>query len=244
MIAWSPRATAWLLQAIAGPDTVLVKQVSEPRNWFDTVSGVASILISISLLALCVGLIPAAWNFRKSYAKVNDLLDKVYGDINPIMRHASTIADNVNYVTTAVRVDVQQVNQTIATANQRLQDAVRLTEQRLHEFNALMAVVQEEAEGAFVSAASTVRGVSEGAASFRDQVASPSRREAIDRETLEALAEMEELEDEAELETTDVVLFAELDDPEHREERDGIVTDAPGGERPRVRPRRSTRGPA
>ena len=243
MIAWSPRAAAWLLQ-IAGPDTVLVKQVSEPRNWFDTVSGVASILISLALLALCVGLIPAAWSFRKSYAKVNDLLDKVYGDINPLMRHASTIADNVNYVTTAVRVDVQQVNQTIATANQRLQEAVRLTEQRLHEFNALMAVVQEEAEGAFVSAASTVRAVSEGAASFRDEVASGARRDAIDRATLEALEEMEELGDDDELEMTDVVLFAQLDDQEPSEERDGIDTDAPGGERPRVRPRRPTRGPA
>jgi hypothetical protein len=32
--------------------------------------------------------------FRKSYAKVSDLLDRVYG-INPLMRHASAIADNV-----------------------------------------------------------------------------------------------------------------------------------------------------
>ena len=30
------------------------------------------------------------------------------------MRHASTIADNVNYITTAIRVDVQQVSQTVA----------------------------------------------------------------------------------------------------------------------------------
>ena len=42
----------------------------------------------------------------------------------------------------------------------------------------------------------------------------------------------------------DVVMFPELDDPQLREERDGIVTDAPGGERPRVRPRRPTRGGA
>ena len=233
MIAWSPRAGAWLLQLAANQDTVLVKQIAEPRNWFDTVSGVASILISIALLALCVGLIPAAWNFRKSYGKVNDLLDRVYGDINPIMRHASTIADNVNYVTTAVRVDVQQVNQTIATANERLQEAVRLTEQRLNEFNALLAVVQEEAEGAFLSAASTVRGVTHGAASFRDQVAAPEGDEFVD-----------DLEDDVEMEVTDVMVFAELDDPQPREERDGIVTDAPGGERPRVRPRRPTRGSA
>jgi uncharacterized protein YoxC len=234
MIAWSPRAGAWLLQLAANQDTVLVRTIAEPRNWFDTVSGIASILISIALLALCVGLIPAAWNFRKSYGKVNDLLNKVYGDINPIMRHASTIADNVNYVTTSIRVDVQQVNQTIATANERLQEAVRLTEQRLNEFNALMAVVQEEAEGAFVSAASTVRGVSHGAATFRSEVARPSLEEEFE----------DALDEDAEMDVSDVVMFPELDDPQLREERDGIVTDAPGGERPRVRPRRPTRGGA
>jgi uncharacterized protein YoxC len=230
MIAWSPGVAAWLLQA-AVRDTQIVKQVAEPRNWFDTVSGVASILISLALLALCVGLIPAARNFRKSYQKVNDLLDKVYGDVNPIMRHASTIADNVNYVTTAIRVDVQQVNQTIATANERLQEAVRLTERRLNEFNALLDVVQREAEGAFVSTAATVRGARVGAATFRDEAVVPTLTgEALDYELDEAYDELDD----------------ELDDlPEPGGVRDGIVTDAPGsGERPRVRPRRQTRGSA
>jgi uncharacterized protein YoxC len=230
MIAWTAPAAAWLLQA-AARDTQIVKQVSEPRNWFDTVSGIASILISIALLALCVGLIPAAWNFRKSYGKVNELLDKIYGDVNPIMRHASTIADNVNYVTTAIRVDVQQVNQTIATANERLQEAVRLTERRLNEFNALLEVVQREAEGAFVSTAATVRGARAGAATFRDEAVVPALTgNALDYELDDAYDEIDD----------------ELDDlPEPGGVRDGIVTDAPGsGERPRVRPRRQTRGSA
>jgi uncharacterized protein YoxC len=225
MIAWNPRIGPWLVQQAATfPDTLLVKQVSEPRSWFDTVSGVASIFISIALLALCVGLIPAAWNFRKSYKKVNDLLDKVYGDINPIMRHASTIADNVNYVTTSIRVDVRQVNETIATANLRLQEAVRLAEQRLHEFNALMDVVQQEAEGVFVSTAATVRGVRHGAATLRDEV---------ERGAVGGGIEGDEFDDEY------------YDETEPEELTDGEFTDGPdGGERPRVRPRGGTRGPA
>jgi len=163
-------AGAWLLQQAATlPDTVNMKMVAQPRDLFNWLSGIASILISVALLALCVGLIPAAWNFRKSYGKINDLLNKVYGDVNPIMRHASTIADNVNYVTTSIRVDIQQVNQTIATANERLQEAVRLTERRVQEFNALMDVVQREAESTFVATAATLRGVREGAATFRDE---------------------------------------------------------------------------
>jgi uncharacterized protein YoxC len=164
------RAGVWLLvQAAQLPDTVLMRQVGQERGWFEKVTAVASGLMTIALLVLAVALVPAAWNFRKSYAKVSDLLDRVYGDINPLMRHASAVADNVNYITTSIRTDVQQVNATIAAANQRLQQAVALTEQRLSEFNALLEVVQEEAETMFIATASTVRGVRTGAAALHTE---------------------------------------------------------------------------
>ena len=164
------RAGAWLLvQAAQAPDTVLMRQVGQDPGWFEKATAVASGLMTIALLVLTVALVPAAWNFRKSYAKISDLLDRVYGDVNPLMRHASAIADNVNYITTSVRTDVQQVNATIAAANQRLQQAVALTEERLNEFNALLAVVQQEAETMFVATASTVRGVRTGAAALHHE---------------------------------------------------------------------------
>jgi len=170
MIVSFARAGVWLLvQAAQVQDTVLMRQVGQERGWFEKTTAVASGLMTIALLVLAVALVPAAWNFRKSYAKVSDLLDKVYGDINPLMRHASSIADNVNYITTSVRTDVQQVNATIAAANQRLQQAMALTEQRLGEFNALLEVVQEEAEGMFIATASTVRGVRTGAAALHTE---------------------------------------------------------------------------
>jgi uncharacterized protein YoxC len=161
---------AWLVQLQqAVVDTPVVKMVAAERGWFDTVTGVASGIMTLTLLALTIALAPAAWNFRKSRKKINEVIDRVYGDINPIVRHLSTIADNVDYISTSIRVDVQQVNQTIAAANQRLNHAVALAEQRLNEFNALIRVVQQEAEDTFVSTASTVRGVREGAATFRRQ---------------------------------------------------------------------------
>jgi uncharacterized protein YoxC len=164
------RAGAWLLlQAAQVSDTVVMRQVVQDRGWFEKVSAVASGLMTIAILVLTVALVPAAWNFRKSYKKTSELLDRVYGDINPLMRHASAIADNVNYITTSVRTDVQQVNATIAAANLRLQQAVALTEQRLGEFNALLEVVQEEAEGMFIATASTVRGVRTGAAALHTE---------------------------------------------------------------------------
>ena len=163
MTAWLTTGTELLLQAVATlPDTIITKQVQPEASTFEKITTWASGLASIALLVLAVALVPAAWNFRKSYAKVSDMLDRIYGDINPLMRHASTIADNVNYISTAVRVDVQQVSQTIASANQKLVASVAAAEDRIKELNALLAVVQEEAEGAFVSTASTLRGVRTG----------------------------------------------------------------------------------
>ena len=203
------RAGTWLLVQAAHPDTVLMRQVGQERGWFEKTTAIASGLMTIAILVLTVALVPAAWNFRKSYAKISDLLDRIYGDVNSIMRQASSIADNVNYVTTSVRTDVQQINATIAAANLRLQQAVALTEQRLNEFNALLAVAQQEAESVFVATASTVRGVRTGAAALH--------HEDDEEDALGApLPTSEELDDG-------------YDDPDSAEA---------GPTRPRVRPRR------
>jgi uncharacterized protein YoxC len=163
-------AGSLLLQAASTiPDTIVTKPMAAQRSWFDQLTAIASGLVSISLLVLTVALVPAAWNFRKSYKKISDLLDKVYADINPLTKHASTIADNVDYITTSVRVDMQRVNQTIAAANEKLREAVELTEKRMSDFNALLRVAQQEAEDTFVSTAAMVRGVRKGMETFDEQ---------------------------------------------------------------------------
>jgi uncharacterized protein YoxC len=163
MMGWIGSGTELLLQAArALPDTIYTKEVvSEPGLW-SKITSVASGVMTITVIILTVALVPAAWNFRKSYKKVSDMLDKIYGDVNPLMRHASAIADNVDYVSTAIRVDIQQVSQTIAAVNKRLQQAAAAAEERINQLNALLEVVQEEAESAFVTTASTIRGVQTG----------------------------------------------------------------------------------
>ncbi|HXG72046.1 MAG TPA: hypothetical protein VNJ04_15660 [Gemmatimonadaceae bacterium] len=170
MTAWITIGGDFLLQALqALPDTIYTKQIAEEPSMFQKVTTIASGIMTISIIVLTIALVPAAWNFRKSYAKISDMLDKIYGDINPLMRHASSIADNVDYISTSVRVDVQQVSQTVAAVNQRLQQAVAAAEERINQLNALMEVVQEEAESAFVTTASTLRGVRTGINTAFDQ---------------------------------------------------------------------------
>jgi uncharacterized protein YoxC len=165
MISTTAAAGLWLLQQAAVlPDTIVTK-AADP-GLFAKVAAVASSLMTIALLVLAVSLTPAAWNFRSSYKKWNELLERIQGDLNPLMRHASSIADNLDYITTSVRTDIQQVNATVAAANQRLHQAIAVTEERLSQFSALLEVVQDEAEQLFVSTASAARGVRAGAESL------------------------------------------------------------------------------
>jgi uncharacterized protein YoxC len=144
------------------PDTLVTKQVPAAVGTFEKITSVASGLMTIALLVLAVGLVPAAWNFRKTYKKVNDLLDRVYGDVAPLVRSASIVTEDAREIVAIVKGDVRQVQQTVAAANARLLKAVKEAEARLDEFNALIEVVQDEAESTFVDTASTMRGVRTG----------------------------------------------------------------------------------
>lgn len=168
---FSPAGLPFLL-AQTGPaiaDTVVTVQAGSRglQYWVDLLTSIASMVIALALIAIAIPVIPAAWNSRKVYAKVNQVVDRLRDDINPIVRHAAAVADNVDYVTTSIRADVQLLNQTVASANQRVNRVAALAEQRVNELNALLKVVQEEAEGLFIDTASTVRGVRVGADTLR-----------------------------------------------------------------------------
>src|SRR5688500_15388846 len=100
MTAGLARLAVELLQQL--PDTIVTKQVAVEQGAFAKVAGIAQGLMSIAILVLTVVLVPAAWSFRNSYKRVNELIDRFYGDIGPLVRNANTIADNVNYITTAI----------------------------------------------------------------------------------------------------------------------------------------------
>jgi uncharacterized protein YoxC len=228
MIDMLAELVAPLLQTATAPlpglrDTLVLRQVDP--GWFTRVTSIASGLMSIALLVLTVATVPAAWNFRKAYRRWNKLLEKVQGDARPLVSHAASVADNLDYITTALRADVHRVNATVTDANERLQHAVRQMERRVQAFTALLDVAQQESERAFVATAATVRGVRTSAAVLRDHLEA-----TLDPDAAEAIDDME----------TEVVQEALLLDIADEEETDGDDDYGAGSRpaRPRVRPRR------
>ncbi len=170
-------AGGWLAAA-AALDTIVTKAAPLQPGWFERISETLHALMTLAILVLTVAVVPAAWNFRKSYQKVSELLDRVYADVAPITHHTSRIAENVDHVTTAVRSDLARVSALVARSEARIEETLARAEARARDLEALLHVAQAQAENSFVAAASTVAGVREGFASLRDELAGLPQHDA------------------------------------------------------------------
>jgi uncharacterized protein YoxC len=158
---------AALLQAAPVVDAVVVREASGLERWASVLFSIATIVIAIALIVLAAAIVGAALAARRLTGKVQKMMERVRTDVDPILQHAIAVSDNVNYVSTAIRGDVQKLNDTVTMATRRLNRAAEVAENRIGEFNALLGVVQEEAENLFVNTAATVRGVQVGTETFR-----------------------------------------------------------------------------
>lgn len=171
MTLLEPLALLALAQASSVADSVVTIAASPTgvQRWIDWLTSIASVVIALALIAISVALIPAAWNSRNLYKRINETLDDTKDRTRPMLRHAEAAADNVNYITSAIRADVEQLKQTLDAAQLRLTRASQQMEERINHFNALLQVVQEEAEDLFIDTASTIRGVRAGAQALQEQ---------------------------------------------------------------------------
>lgn len=155
----------WSLLLQAQP----VVQQAEP-SLFHRIADVAGGIVNILLVLVVLALFPLLLVVMKLIRRLTSMLEQIQGEIRPISLHAATIADNVNYVSTAVRADVQRVSDTITAANRRVNEAIEVAEDRVRELHAVLDVVQDEAQETLIAAAATMRGVREGAAAFGDHL--------------------------------------------------------------------------
>jgi len=200
------------------------------------IQAIASAITAVALVVLVAAAARVAWHFRITHRKVNELLDRLHGEITPISRHVTSIADDLRAVTASIRGDVERVNTTIADANDRVQQAVALTEKRVNEFNALLAVVQHEAEHVFLDTASTVRAFRRGAAAFAGEMSGSGMDLASDE--LDAAGDEEVDEESAEELETRLASEEESDGDDGSPEPAAEAFPAAPRLRPRARNRR------
>jgi len=159
--------TIFLLQAQAVRDTVYV--VQQKPGWqhgVEAFAAVAQIVLAIALLVVGLGVLFAALKVKGLIKKLEEQGQKLRVDLAPAIHNVTAVTENVNFVSKTVKKDVEKLSASVTAATGRLQGAAAQAEQRVGEFNALIGVVQEEAEQLFITGASTLRGIRAGAETF------------------------------------------------------------------------------
>jgi len=150
-----------------------VMQLSAPRDAISVAADVAGIVVAIAVLVVVA---IAGVLFLRINRILGEIRLGVRQNLGPVSDRARSISDNVEFITQVLRSDVEALNTSVRAVTDRLTLASEHMEERIEEFNALMKVVQGEAEDAFLDTAATVRGVRESARSIAGSPRSARRR--------------------------------------------------------------------
>jgi hypothetical protein len=150
-----------------------------PRDGLSVAADVAIVAAAVALVALAA---VTGFFLLRLARVVSEIRVSVRQNLGPVSDRARAISDNVEFISQALRQDVERVHASVKSFTERLQLASDRMNERIEEFNALMEVVQEEAEDIFIDAASAVRGVKAGAqalASGRRAAREPDRDPSV-----------------------------------------------------------------
>jgi methyl-accepting chemotaxis protein len=150
------------LQAAA--DTVVMVQA---RDGLETAALVASVALTLTFVLSFPALIVLLLRLRRFERLVNGLLERFEKQMDPVFGRGREVVANLEFITGAVRADMHHVSDAMQSVSARLQNASDRMEQRVEEFNALMEVVQTEAEDLFIGSAAAIHGVRAGARALR-----------------------------------------------------------------------------
>lgn len=143
----------------AAPDTVVTYLA---RDGLRTAADVSLVILGAFLVVLILLLLLLLRQLRKLDRTVRTLGDRALDKADPLVEKGKGVAENVEFISAAVRTDVERLNKTVKSLTERLHQASDRMEERIEEFNALMEVVQGEAEEIFIGTASAARGMKEG----------------------------------------------------------------------------------
>lgn len=152
--------TFFLIQATSFPADAVA--LMAPSNFLATAEAISTIVLTLGVLGVLVAVISVLGQLKKLTRSVGEVTNRLEKDAGPILERAKSVAENVDFITAAVRTDIQKVNESVAQLNDRLKQASERMEERIQDFTALVEVLQSEAEELALDTAAAVRGVRAG----------------------------------------------------------------------------------
>ncbi|HEY0020503.1 MAG TPA: hypothetical protein VGC13_29665 [Longimicrobium sp.] len=126
------------------------------ERWVDVIADVATIVIAVAIIVVGFVAIYGA-------LKVRGMIRRIRGDFDPALRNLTAVSEQAKAISGTLRKNVEELSGTVSQTNDKVRRATEAVEARLAELNALVGVMQGEAEELFVRTASAVRGVQVGA---------------------------------------------------------------------------------
>ena len=168
-----------MLMLVQATDTLVMLQA---RDGLETASLVAGLVLTTAFVLILVALVFLLFQLRGIQRTVADLTGRLEKRVDPILDRGKEVAANVEFISGAIRTDIQRVSDSVRSLSDRLQSASDRMEERIGEFNALMEVVQSEAEDVFIGSTATMRGIRAGARALggRAKSATTDADEALD----------------------------------------------------------------
>jgi uncharacterized protein YoxC len=161
------------------PDTVVL---ALPPTFLSTAEAVATVILTLAVVGVLLAVMGVLRELRSFTRTVKAAAARVEKDSGPVIERARSVAENVDFITFAIRNDVQKLNDSVARLNDRLKQASDRMEERIQDFTALVEVLQAEAEELALDTAAAVRGVRTGTQSLTGSdgvIAGERRRDSI-----------------------------------------------------------------
>lgn len=117
------------------------------------------IVLSLVVLGGLIYALPTLRHLSDLLQRMDRVFARTERDLEPVLEHLRRSADDMDYVTSAIRSDVEAVGDTVDQAARSTQRMLRMAEERAVEINGFLEVVQEEAEETFLSTASLLRAL-------------------------------------------------------------------------------------
>jgi hypothetical protein len=130
--------------SLQAADTVVMVQA---RDGLGTAAAVADVALATVFFLILVALVLLLFRLRGIHGTVRELSGRLEKRVDPVIDRGKEALANVEFITGALRTDVQRVSDSVKSLSARLQGASDRMEQRVEEFNALMEVVQTADRG-------------------------------------------------------------------------------------------------
>jgi uncharacterized protein YoxC len=138
-----------------------------PMVWAEVLTAISTAIIALVVLAVGVMLLALQRDVRALMRTVDRTVDHLDRDARPALDSARKLVDDASQLVSTVRSETDGIVHSSKDVRKRLEQLINRTEDRLHDLDALIDVVQTEVEETALDVAAALRTTRRGASVFR-----------------------------------------------------------------------------